>query len=59
MNRVASINRGMNDMKPPDSVEIPSLEGKVSPERARDLYRVAVDLETRELDEQATAELRT
>ena len=35
------------------------LEGKVSPERARDLYRVAVDLETRELDEQATAELRT
>ena len=25
-------------------------EGKVSAERARDLYRVAVDLETRELD---------
>src|SRR5437764_1401208 len=32
MNRVASINRGMNDMKPLDSVEIPSLEGKVSPD---------------------------
>ena len=32
MNRVASINRGMNDMKPLDSVEIPSLEGKVSAE---------------------------
>ena len=32
MNRVASINRGMNDMKPLDSVEVPSLEGKVSPE---------------------------
>jgi len=32
MNRVASINRGMDDMKPLDSVEIPSLEGKVSAE---------------------------
>jgi len=32
MNRVASINRGMEQMKPLDSVEIPSLEGKVSPE---------------------------
>ena len=32
MNRVASINRGMDDMKPLDSVEIPSLQGKVSPE---------------------------
>jgi ribulose-5-phosphate 4-epimerase/fuculose-1-phosphate aldolase len=32
MNRVASINRGMNEMKPLDSIEIPSLEGKVSPE---------------------------
>jgi len=26
MNRVASINRGMDDMKPMDSVEIPSLQ---------------------------------
>ena len=32
MNRVASINRGMDDMKPLDSVEIPSLQGKVSAE---------------------------
>ena len=35
------------------------LEGKVSVERARDLYRVAVDLEARRLDEGATAELRS
>jgi ribulose-5-phosphate 4-epimerase/fuculose-1-phosphate aldolase len=32
MNRVASINRGMDDMKPLDSVEVPSLKAKVSPE---------------------------
>ena len=32
MNRVDSINRGMSDIKPLDSVEIPSLEGKVSDE---------------------------
>jgi len=32
MNRVASINRGMDEMKPLDSVQIPSLEGKCSPE---------------------------
>lgn len=32
MNRVASINRGMDKMTPLDSVEIPSLEGKVSAE---------------------------
>ena len=32
MNRVDSINRGMTDMKPLQSVEIPSLEGKVSDE---------------------------
>jgi N-methylhydantoinase B len=32
------------------------LEGKVSPERAREIYRVAID--GRELDEAATAELR-
>src|SRR3954447_2870378 len=30
MNRVDDINRGMSDMKPLQSVEIPSLEGKVS-----------------------------
>ncbi len=35
------------------------LEGKVSPARARELYRVAVDLERRALDEAATAELRS
>jgi len=40
MNRVASINRGMNDMKPLDSVEIPSLEGKCSPEE----WELRVDL---------------
>ncbi|HUY72322.1 MAG TPA: hydantoinase B/oxoprolinase family protein, partial [Gaiellaceae bacterium] len=34
------------------------LEGKVSAERARDLYRVAVNLGTRTLDEPATARLR-
>src|SRR5438046_10398726 len=40
MNRVASINRGMDDMKPLDSVEIPSLEGKCSPEE----WAIRVDL---------------
>ncbi len=35
------------------------LEGKVSPERARALYRVAVDLGARRLDDRATAELRS
>ena len=32
MNRVDSINRGMSDIRPMDSVEIPSLKGKVSNE---------------------------
>jgi ribulose-5-phosphate 4-epimerase/fuculose-1-phosphate aldolase len=32
MNRVDSINRGMNDARPMESVEIPSLRGKVSDE---------------------------
>ena len=32
MNRVDSINRGVDSVKPLDSVEIPSLEGKVSDE---------------------------
>jgi hypothetical protein len=32
MNRVDSINRGMNDARPMESVEIPSLLGKVSDE---------------------------
>jgi ribulose-5-phosphate 4-epimerase/fuculose-1-phosphate aldolase len=32
MNRVDSINRGMNDMRPMDSVDIPSMKGKVSDE---------------------------
>ena len=40
MNRVDSINRGMTEMKPLDSVEIPSLEGKVSDEE----WQIRVDL---------------
>ena len=40
MNRVDSINRGMTEMKPLDSVEIPSLEGKVSDEE----WAIRVDL---------------
>ena len=40
MNRVDNINRGMSDIKPLDSVEIPSLEGKVSDEE----WAIRVDL---------------
>ncbi len=40
MNRVDSINRGVADAKPLDSVEIPSLEGKVSDEE----WQIRVDL---------------
>jgi ribulose-5-phosphate 4-epimerase/fuculose-1-phosphate aldolase len=40
MNRVDSINRGMSETKPLDSVEIPSLEGKVSDEE----WAIRVDL---------------
>jgi len=40
MNRVDSINRGMGSSKPLDSVEIPSLEGKVSNEE----WAIRVDL---------------
>src|SRR5687767_6745847 len=40
MNRVDSINRGMGDMKALESVEIPSLEGKVSEEE----WAIRVDL---------------
>src|SRR4051795_10888346 len=40
MNRVDDINRGMSDVKPLDSVEIPSLEGKVSDEE----WAIRVDL---------------
>src|SRR3569833_1803745 len=40
MNRVDNINRGMADLKPLQSVEIPSLEGKVSPEE----WAMRVDL---------------
>ena len=40
MNRVDSINRGMADIKPLDSVEIPSMEGKVSDEE----WAIRVDL---------------
>ena len=32
MNRVEDINRGVRDVKPLESVEIPSLEGRVSAE---------------------------
>ena len=40
MNRVDSINRGVDSVKPLDSVEIPSLEGKVSNEE----WAIRVDL---------------
>ena len=40
MNRVDAINRGVAEMKPLDSVEIPSLQGKVSDEE----WAVRVDL---------------
>src|SRR3954449_8716812 len=40
MNRVDSINRGMREMRPLESVEIPSLEGKVSDEE----WAIRVDL---------------
>jgi ribulose-5-phosphate 4-epimerase/fuculose-1-phosphate aldolase len=40
MNRVEDINRGMSDMKPLESLEIPSLEGKVSDEE----WAIRVDL---------------
>ena len=40
MNRVDNINRGMADLKALDSVEIPSLEGKVSDEE----WAIRVDL---------------
>jgi ribulose-5-phosphate 4-epimerase/fuculose-1-phosphate aldolase len=40
MNRVDSINRGMDDLKPLQSVEIPSLQGKVSAEE----WAIRVDL---------------
>jgi ribulose-5-phosphate 4-epimerase/fuculose-1-phosphate aldolase len=40
MNRVDSINRGMDDLKPLQSVDIPSLEGKVSDEE----WAIRVDL---------------
>src|ERR1041385_351234 len=40
MNRVDSINRGMTDLKPLESVDIPSLEGKVSDEE----WAIRVDL---------------
>jgi ribulose-5-phosphate 4-epimerase/fuculose-1-phosphate aldolase len=40
MNRVDSINRGMDGMKPLEAVDIPSLEGKVSDEE----WAIRVDL---------------
>src|ERR1044071_4182417 len=40
MNRVDAINRGMSDTRPLESVEIPSLEGKVSDEE----WAIRVDL---------------
>src|SRR5690606_16241387 len=40
MNRVDAINRGMDDVRPLEGVEIPSLKGKVSDEE----WRIRVDL---------------
>jgi ribulose-5-phosphate 4-epimerase/fuculose-1-phosphate aldolase len=40
MNRVDSINRGVSDFKPLDSVEIPSMKGKVSDEE----WAIRIDL---------------
>ncbi len=40
MNRVDSMNRGMSDLKPLQSVDLPSLEGKVSDEE----WAIRVDL---------------
>jgi len=40
MNRVDNINRGMSEMKPLNSIEIPSVEGKVSD----DEWQIRVDL---------------
>src|SRR5438132_9067500 len=40
MNRVETMNRGMTDMRPLQSVEIPSLEGRVSDEE----WAIRVDL---------------
>ena len=40
MNRVDAINRGMDDIKPLEAVEIPSLKGKVSAEE----WAIRVDL---------------
>jgi hypothetical protein len=35
MNRVDNINRGMSEMKPLNSIEIPSVEGKVAGPKAQ------------------------
>jgi hypothetical protein len=40
MNRVDAINRGMDDLKPLEAVEIPSIKGKVSDEE----WKIRVDL---------------
>ena len=40
MNRVDSINRGMDDMKPLDTIDVPSMQGKVSDEE----WAIRVDL---------------
>ena len=40
MNRVDAINRGMDDLKTLEEVEIPSLKGKVSEEE----WKIRVDL---------------
>ena len=49
---------GPPEEREPERVLRDVLEGKVSPERARDLYRVDLDLRGRRLDETGTAELR-
>jgi N-methylhydantoinase B len=47
---------GPPEERAPERVLRDVLEGKVSPERAREIYRVVID--DRRLDEAATAELR-
>jgi len=50
---------GPPEQREPERVLRDVLEGKVSAERARDLYRVAVNLGARTLDEPGTARLRS
>jgi N-methylhydantoinase B len=49
---------GPPEEREPERVLRDVLEGKVGPERAREIYCVAVDLDRRELDHETTAALR-